>query len=222
MPKISPEQRRFQLTSKCPRCGRFIRATFLASDGSKVPLSHGFLQPSSYVSAMCPKCHGTWQIRVSQQPAPLAEPAVHITESGRSEEPIGDELRRVDNSASSTTVTRRLRVSKRWLQKCEVQTEHAHNTTQGIDLSASTLATFRTTAETAVKQHYSVTVEDEQTFDEEIELTVPARTTTELRLHWKRLWQQGYATVTNDSGTDIAIPFRLLLGVTFDQESHDL
>jgi hypothetical protein len=102
------------------------------------------------------------------------------------------------------------------------QGEHARTATGRIEMSVGDLAKFGTSTETAVKQHYSVIVEDEQTIDEEIEFTVPAHTTTELRLHWKRLWQQGYATVTSDSGTGIAIPFRLLLGVTFDQESREL
>jgi phage FluMu protein Com len=120
MSKLSSEQWRWKLTNKCPRCGRFVlMPTYLAPDGSEVPLSSVFLQPGSYVSAMCPQCRGTWLVYASQQPAPPAEPTIHITESCRTEEPIGDEVRRVDNSACAMAVTKRLRISKRWLQKCE-------------------------------------------------------------------------------------------------------
>jgi hypothetical protein len=118
-----------------------------------------------------------------------------------------------------------MQITMRWLHTCEVQAEDTSTSTRGMTLSAGTWAKFRTTAEAAVKRHYSVTAEEEQTFAEEIEYTVPARTTTEVRFRWKRLWQEGHVTLTTHDGTtpaSIGAPFRLVLGVTFDQESRDL
>lgn len=229
MPKMSPENRRFRRTSKCPRCGRFLLLhMFLVPDGDNAPRRVFLLVgPSAHRSAIaaCQRCGGTWPLWASQQSAPTTEATVRIREHGRTAEPIGDDVQEVNNSASSITSTRRLQITRRWRQACEIQAEGTHTSTQGITLSAGTLAKFTATAEEAVKRHYSVTTEEEQTFSEEIEYTIPARTTTEVRLHWKRLWQEGRVTVTTYDGavpTTISAPFRLVLGVTFDQESRDL
>jgi|ERR1017187_8608498 hypothetical protein len=114
------------------------------------------------------------------------------------------------------------RVSRRWAQKCEIQIEQATSTTQGLKFKGpGDLIGYESTLEAAVRKNYAMSTEEEQTFEEEIEFTVPPRTMIELRLRWKRFWQEGYIVLANRAGQTINIPFRSVMGITFDQESVD-
>ncbi|MFX0578308.1 hypothetical protein [Nocardia nepalensis] len=166
----------------------------------------------------CRNCGHTWPRYADQD----LEPAFEVIETARTEEPIGDEVRRIDNSASSTTLTRRLTISKRWLQKYEIHIERAATASDGIEVTLGPLGKLKSTTESAVKQHYSLTTEAEQTHTEEIVCTIPARTTMEVRLHWKRLWQEGVIRIPGRPGPTVTVPFRVLIGLTFDQENRDL
>ena len=140
-----------------------------------------------------------------------------IVETVRTEEPLGDELRKIDNSSTATSSVRRLRAARRWVKKCDVQIERASTTTHGLDLAVYDLGGYHSAIEAAVKQNYAIGTEEEQTFDEEIEVTVPPRTSVQLCLHWKRLWQEGYVVLAEPDGQSICVPFRTAIGVTFDQ-----
>jgi hypothetical protein len=106
-------------------------------------------------------------------------------------------------------------------KKCDVQVERASTTTHGLDLAVHDLGGYHSAIEAAVKRNYAISTEEEQTFDEEIEVTVPPRTSVQLCLHWKRLWQEGYVVLAEPDGRTIRVPFRTVIGVTFDQESVD-
>jgi len=98
--------------------------------------------------------------------------------------------------------------------------DRATTTTEGTEVALGDLGGYRATVETEVRRNYAISSEEEQTFEEEIELTVPARTNVQLCLHWKRLWQEGYVVVSQGDQR-MTIPFRAVIGVTFDQESVD-
>jgi len=59
---------------------------------------------------------------------------VSINETMRTEEPIGTDLHLVKNSASTAAVTKRIQVSRRVVQKCEVQGERKWTITGGADV----------------------------------------------------------------------------------------
>lgn len=226
--KMTPEGRSSVVSGKCPHCGRHGRVVFQASDGTelsflKVNLSFPAMWAffaGKYPVSRCRLCNGTWKVWASPDTGPFP-PRARITETTRTAEPIGDDLFSVDNAGSAATQTRRLRVSKRWQQHYEVHAEQARTIKTGTDGSlAGVKATFA--AEDAVKSHYWTSEETEHTFSEEIEFTIPPNTVTEIRLRWKRLWQEGYATVTDAAGTTTNIPFRAVVGVTFDQQNRDL
>jgi hypothetical protein len=175
--------------------------------------------------AVCSRCGHSWNIydyAPSSMPASRGDLVVYrIVETVRTEEPLGDELRKIDNSGTSTSSVRRLRATKRWAKKCDVQIERASIKTHGLDLAAHEFARYHTAVEAAVKVNYAIGAEEEQTFDEEIELTVPPRTNVQLCLHWKRLWQEGYVVLKGQDDQTLSIPFRTIIGITFDQESID-
>jgi hypothetical protein len=200
---------------RCPRCAKKIRwhPKGYFFDGRPAP----WFAWSGPDLAECPHCGERWPIYETSDPAAAA----FVVETSRREEPIGDELRRVDNSGSSRELTRRLTISRRWAQTVEVHAERAQTGKQGIQVGGDALTKFTAATETAVKHQYSISTQSEQTYAEEITFTVPARTILEVRLCWKRIWQQGYVRVTDHSGT-VDIPFQVVVGVTFDQEHRDL
>jgi hypothetical protein len=69
----------------------------------------------------------------------------------------------------------------------------------------------------AVHRHFGIGDEIEQTFEEEIELSIPPHTVIEFVLEWKWIWQRGVATGTDTSGAEIRLRFRAVVGLTFDQ-----
>lgn len=223
----SKEQDYFTLTNKCPLCRKFTMPQYTEPGGAPMSTATAFLRFKSLdkqVRVTCRRCGGSWNhFAAADQPLPMPsdELVVRITETVRTEEPIGDETRRVDNSGTSTSTVRRLRVTKRWLQKCEVQVEQSHTSGGGAELAVGTVAKYKSTTEAAVKRNFAIGTEDEQTFEEEIEITVPPRTLVQLRLRWKRIWQEGYADLTDPQGNTARVLFRTVVGVTFDQESVD-
>jgi transcription elongation factor Elf1 len=176
-------------------------------------------------TATCSHCGQGWNVFApleTSAPASSGDLVVHqIVETLRTEELIGDELRKIDNSGTSTSSARRLRAMRRWAKTCDIQLERATSATRGSDVAVQGLAGYHSAVEDAVKRNYAVTAEEEQTFEEEIELTVPPRTSVQLCLHWKRLWQEGYVLMKALDGETVSIPFRTVIGVTFDQESID-
>jgi len=256
-PKLSREQKTFNRTHRCIKCGRrMLNPAYSLPDGTVVSPNRlrGMLQgaaawgagsvlmhgigaiPGAVVGglagvgfrdaqtrATCSRCGHCWDVFALTEPIPTPQGELgvqQIVETMRTEELIGDELRRVDNSSSSTSLVRRLRATRRWAKTYDIQVERTSTTTQGLDVALHDLAGYRSVVEAAVKQNYAISTEEEQTFEEEIELTVPARTNVQLCLHWKRLWQEGYVVIS-DGNVAANIPFRTVIGVTFDQESID-
>ena len=150
--------------------------------------------------------------------------SAHPHRAHRRGRPCGETHRRRGTTVnhSATTTTRRLRVSHRWLRTYEIHTEQAHTGNTGIEWGLASLAKLKIATEIAVKQQYSISDLTEQTFAEEIEITIPGHTVTEVTLHWKRVWQEGYAEVSDGAAPPVAVPFRLVIGITFDQKSRDL
>ncbi len=143
---------------------------------------------------------------------------VEVVETRRFEEPIGEEKRTIDNSGPATS-TRRIKVSKRWLRKYEMSAERAQSRKFGGKLPKALIIELSGEAETRLQRSYSVGGEEEQTFEEEIELTIPPRSIVTLVLSWKRIWQEGVVAVVQPDGERIEVPYRVVVGVTFDQAS---
>ncbi|MGQ0840615.1 hypothetical protein [Actinokineospora sp.] len=217
---MSSEQSRFMWSNKCPLCRRFTFPKFELPDGTRLGLITFLPTMNRAALARCGRCKGTWPVFAGAPPAAVA-PACHFTvevvETARTEEPLGDEIRRIDNSGSATSV-RRLKATRRWTQRCEVLVERTQSTSSGMDLSPGGLLSIKTGAEDAVKRTYSMSMEDEQTFEEEVELTLLPHTAVVLTLHWKRIWQEGLVIYSDASGL-ARVPYRAVSGITFDQTS---
>jgi hypothetical protein len=143
---------------------------------------------------------------------------ITVVETGRAEESMGDERRTIDNSGPAQS-TRRIKVTKRWLRKYEVSGEETKSKKGGASLPKVLIVELSGEAEKAVKRTYALSEEEEQTFEEELELSVPPHTVVTLVLSWKRVWQEGHVEIVEDDGSAHLVPFKIVAGVTFDQQA---
>lgn len=174
--------------------------------------------------AECAKCHQRWPVFTASQPkVPNPDYEVDITETSRTEEPIGDEQRTIDNSKSSIELTRRFTVSREWSQSYSIEYEKMCSNKQQLNLGVAQGVDvgIRTAAEDSIRERYAVSGETRQTYAEEITLNVPARTKLCVVLHWKRIWQQGFLVLKSGSGQIAQLPFQIAVGITFDQVQAD-
>jgi hypothetical protein len=144
-----------------------------------------------------------------------------VQETGRSEYPLGTEERRIDNSANGSEVTRSIKATKRWTQSCQIEREHSQANRLGGDLKMFDLVTVSSQAETTVRKKYAISSDVEQTFEEQITLTVPKSTSVLLRMDWKKIVQHGYIRFRNQHGQIVDIPYQVDVGVTFDQRQSE-
>lgn len=208
----SPEQRRFASTSNCPRCGRYVvNPRFSLPDGTRI--SGATLLPlmDKRAVATCPKCGGSWPVFESAAGSGAAP--VRVVETERVDEPIGEEVRRIDNSGPAGAV-RRIRVVRRWARHVEFGDQHSESSSSVVATSSVLPVGFGAAAHETLGHYFGGGVQDERVFEEEIELSVPPGTTVELVLHWKRVWQLGFV-VGGDPA--VRVPFRAVVGLTFDQ-----
>ncbi|HEY4454142.1 MAG TPA: hypothetical protein VGN81_07520 [Pseudonocardiaceae bacterium] len=203
----SPEQSYFQRTNKCPHCRRWTFPHLTLPDGTKLGRWILSGETARQALATCTKCGGSWPLFAQ----PGAIDTVQVLETDRVEDAIGQDVRRIDNSGPASAV-RRIKATRRWMQRVEFADDRTSTSTKGIDLFR-----FKASAETTLHRHFGGSAETEQTFEEGIELSIPPNTVLELVLHWKRIWQRGSVIGTDAAGGTIQLPFRIVVGLTFDQ-----
>lgn len=148
--------------------------------------------------------------------------SITTTEQGRSEERLGVERRKIDNSRSATSSVRRLRAQRTWSRKSEIFFERATKGSSSAGLNIQGVGSLKAAAEKSFRESLALSGEEQQTFEEGIEVTIPARTAVEVLLHWKTIWQEGVLAIEMDDGETYKIPYRVTVGMTFDQENRDL
>ena len=153
---------------------------------------------------------------VSAEPpaAPQAAQILGVTETHRSEEPIGTETRRIDNTGPAR-VTRTMRVTREWSRTVSLDHTSSDGTSTGAQVGPDWLA-LRTSVEQSLSQTYSVSTGSREEFVEEIGVEVEPGTAVTVVLAWKRLWQHGVVHVLS-RGSQVEVSFRLAAGITFDQ-----
>ena len=149
-------------------------------------------------------------------PAPRdAARILDVTETHRSEEPIGTETRRIDNLAGTARLTRTMRVTREWTRTVSLDHNASSGTTTGAQVGPDWLA-LQTSVEQSLSQTYSVSTGRREEFVEEIGVEVEPGTAVTVVLAWKRLWQHGVVRVLSRE-SPVEVSFRLAVGITFDQ-----
>lgn len=244
---ISKQELKFQLTHKCHNCGKFsLEPHYFKGDGTKISsgelskianmrvlksIGHLFSKSKdksnvsdlSSVVAKCPKCETKWPVFSGGKKLPETLKQTHqeIKETHRSEEEIGAEKREIDNAKSSIELERRFTVTKEWSKSFIIEEEKGRKTGAELSVGLSETASIKATAEEAIRLKYIRTEDTKQIYTEEIVLKVPANTKLLVVLNWKRIWQHGIITLHDEMGGVSEWPFKLMVGVTFDQTQVD-
>ena len=106
----------------------------------------------------------------------------------------------MDNSRSAGSSVRRLKARRTWTGSQEVRFEETTRKSVSGGVEVKAVLNLRGELEQAVRR---------------------SRTTVDVLLHWKRVWQEGNLIVTTSSGDVFEVPYREVVGLTFDQENRD-
>jgi hypothetical protein len=160
-------------------------------------------------------------------PKPVSEWTIKaVIETGRLEEPIGNDERVIDASQTSATIVRNLTFTKDWSRTLTIESEKAKTISMGGSLNMGGALnigglTVQSSVEEAVRDKYGVSATDRETHTEEMSISVPGGTRQRIVLQWKRLWQKGIVRLLDVSGNQVDVPFGIAVGVTFDQTVVD-
>jgi hypothetical protein len=226
---ISAEHKRY-LTSgyKCPSCGESIsmKTDLYFRGGKKVPrwlyAKKAISFPKIIVTAGCPICEYRWEVYAKSKPVvAFGVSVVDVVETERSEEVIGDDRRLIDNLKSSTKVTRKFALTKEWSRTYSIEYEKSHTDRNELNIAIPDIGGLRASAEHGLRKKYAMSEEAKETYVEEIESEVPAFTKLSLVFRWKRIWQHGVVQLKTSKGDEIRVPYKIVVGVTFDQFQTD-
>jgi hypothetical protein len=219
------EEHRQVLSSgwKCTHCNErllnvfaAVTANFYATDGRKLSQWVGGGLRADLVE--CPKCGHRWKMygdAAAVQPATTE--VIEIIETARSEEFFGEDRRVIDNSRNSGTPTRSFSFTKEWSKTFHVEVERAKTGGTELNLGAKDTVALRLSSEEKLRRTYSVSADTKETSTEEVSCQVPAYRKLTVVVRWKRIWQHGIMVGTRD-GVPLHVPFRVAVGVTFDQQ----
>ena len=146
---------------------------------------------------------------------PQVAQVLDATEMHRSEEPIGIENRRIDNTSGAARLTRTMRVTREWSRTVSLDLDSSRGVSAEARVGPAWLA-LRTSVEQTLSRTYTASVNHREEFAEELSVEVEPGASVTIVLAWKRLWQHGVAHVLFQ-GRQVEVPFQVAVGVTFDQ-----
>ncbi len=243
----SLQQYKFLCIPKCSKCGKYSWAIkFTKGDGfnisreeihkiarsTRIKLLGTIISKQNTddiraealsIMAQCLNCENTWPY-FSGAAVPRSEGEfriIEVIETHQSQEEFRTEQQRIDNSKSSIEMERRITISQEWSKSVVIEKEDAKKAGAEINIGVNEAANFKATAEQAIKSKYTVSEDTKRTFSESILLKVPGKTNTLLTLIWKRNWQHGIIRIVDQNGAFHEIPFKTIVGLSFDQTQVD-
>lgn len=153
--------------------------------------------------------------------APMLARVLEIVETRRSEEPIGDETRTIDNRRGNAEVTRVIRASRDWSRSVTIADNRVQDKGGGVSVGPR-WASLHAETKSTLQRNYSISSDIRETHAEEITLRVPTGSCVQLTLHWKQIVQHGFVRVQEKPYGAIEIPFKIGIAVTFDQDQRQL
>lgn len=213
---------------KCPECSQsLLNSAGFVTKGQFYDINGNKLAPMAVVfnrSALleCENCHYRWPVfKNVTKSASKKFYTVDVVETHRSEESLGIDQRLIDNSKSSTTISRRFSVSKEWAKTYSIECENSITKGAELNLGLNEISSIKLASDDAVRKQYSIASEERENYEEGIEVEVPAHTKLCISFHWKRIWQHGFIRFRNDDNLEFQVPFQIVVGVTFDQAQID-
>jgi len=153
-------------------------------------------------------------------PSGPAMPATYtVIEGSRYEVPLGEDTRIIDNSRSSSSTLRVVRLVREWVRTCSVDVTNITTIrgSTGLDIHVVNL---KAEAERALNKRYSNVTEERETFAEEVTLNILEHTKSRIVFSWKEIRQKGIVQARG-SNFEMHIPYEIVVGVTFDQQQID-
>jgi hypothetical protein len=143
-------------------------------------------------------------------------------ETSRYSEPIGEDVGLLDNSRSDVEYVRTYRVNKSIERQFKIDQEStsklATSASAGVKASVAT-ASVALQAEKLYKETLSELHLERHIVEQTIEFKMPPRTSLEITLKWKRIWQRGEITLRSKSGDQYFIPYQETQGLDYDIET---
>ncbi|MFJ4674038.1 hypothetical protein [Kitasatospora purpeofusca] len=150
-------------------------------------------------------------------PAGAEARVLEIAQLERVEEPLGDDVRLIDNGGSPAPVTRTLKASREWTRTLALGENSTLRSTGELGANLLWLSA-KGSIEAELQRTSALEIGSTHLFEEEISVTVPAHTVVQIVLGWKRIWQAGEARVLLPGGSVQIVPYRVVVNVTFDQK----
>jgi hypothetical protein len=144
-----------------------------------------------------------------------------IIKRGRAEQHIGVERRLIDNSRSSSPLVRNVTVRREYAYTYTVEYEHSQRTTNTKNMRIRDGATIEHSVEKTLQNRYAYVHDKRDIHEENIQVTVPPFKRFELILSWKNILEVGIIVLQNQHGERMALPFSIVVGLTFDQAQWD-
>lgn len=144
-----------------------------------------------------------------------------IEEAERFSEPLGDEVRVIDNSRSGSVTERKIVVSRQWSQSVALDTEKATEIGGDINAKLPLGLGFSASAKQSIKRRYAISEESSRTYSEEVTINVQPWTRSTVTFSWRQVWQKGIVVGRSDNGFEVRAPFEVKLHPTFDQAQED-
>lgn len=145
-----------------------------------------------------------------------------IEEAERYSEPLGDEVRIIDNSRSKSSTERKITVSRQWSQSLSLDVERTTEIGGTVGGKIANLIDLSASAKHTIKRAYSISEEQVKTYSDEVTIRVNAETKSEVTFRWRQVWQRGVVVGTSRDGLTSRTPFAVKLHPTFDQAQEDI
>lgn len=146
---------------------------------------------------------------------------IQLVETKRIDEPLGTEIREVDNSKSEIQVVRKFTVSREYVCAYTIDYEKTFGMNGDLLLGVANFSTIKAGLDRKITEKYSISSSQKRTYMEEITLTIPAKKKVLINLNWKQVWQCGVIRLRDTANKELEIPFRVSLEPTFDQQQID-
>ena len=212
--KLSKETKRWDRSSRCPHCRKFIWYTRDFVDG--VEHSSLRLRPLKDPAAIqqCPRCDGRWF-------AYDRSGLVDVVEGERDSELVSSREIVMDNSKGTTSMVRTKTITEEWSRTYELTLEEGAVRETSITLGKSGVAGVSAMAQNALKTTYSIGQESRRSYSEEIPFDVPPGVRQVVTLTFRRIWQHGTLRVVDSNGEPEDVPYKVVVDLDMDMARVD-
>jgi hypothetical protein len=140
----------------------------------------------------------------------------------RRSEPSGVDTYDFDNSGSSSTSVQTLIAKHSSGFVMAFETERATERNGQASVGLLNFAQVEGLLRSTLRQQHSLQSTSTLYFEHTSQINIPARTHVQVRLNWRRIWQDGVINLTTRAGVGISLPYAVTVDLTFDAKHTDV